>query len=375
MTTLTKYQPALTYVPSFDVTDVNSQRLYVVTGKISKSQYVRQCMGTSPEEVLYTIILFRNTSSNMGQKATDKECLPNFLTVLGPSPRSVYSELVDDKNADDETTAVDPFKGVYADAIRAFIARIVEDPQAKESTLAAFGDGKSFVKPADKSVKDHYERVVALCNYVDLLPGTRTNKLTRDEKRNIFFNTFPTSWKESFKRSAHDVTTVSVQTIKEWMSMQKRDVDKDYHRKKKDKERTNQGGKDKRKSTKKGGQSSGTTCSIHGGHKWKQCKLNPRSTNFDQASLDRHRANGGRGFQGRGRGGGRGYQGRGSSGRGFQARGGPPPRENYQNYQQDQYNNGPPTQIHTDQQSYAASAYPTQAPPSGHWHNNQYYQN
>ena len=166
MTTLTKYQPALTYVPSFDVTEVTTQRLYVVTGKLSKNQYVRQCMGTSPEEVLYTIILFRNTSSNMGQKATDKETHPNFLTVLRPSPRSVYSELVDDKNADDETEAVDPFNGVYANAIRAFIARIVEDPQAKESTLAAFGDGKSFVKPADKSVKDHYERVVALCNYV-----------------------------------------------------------------------------------------------------------------------------------------------------------------------------------------------------------------
>ena len=95
MTTLSKYQPALTYVPSFDVTDVVTQRLYVTANKISKNQYVRQCMGTSPEEVLYTIILFRNTSSNMGQKPADKECLPNFLTVLGPGPRSVYSELVD----------------------------------------------------------------------------------------------------------------------------------------------------------------------------------------------------------------------------------------------------------------------------------------
>ena len=85
-----------------------------------------------------------------------------------------------------------------------------------------------FVKPTDTSVKDHHERIVMLCNYLDLLPGTRESKLTRDEKRNIFFNSFPSSWKESFKRSAHDVTTSTVQTIKEWMSMQKRDVDKDH---------------------------------------------------------------------------------------------------------------------------------------------------
>ena len=61
--------------------------------------------------------------------------------------------------------------------------------------------------------------------------------MTRDEKRNIFFNSFPSSWKESFKRSAHDVTTSTVQTIKEWMSMQKRDVDKDHQKRKKEREK------------------------------------------------------------------------------------------------------------------------------------------
>jgi len=379
MTTLTKYQPALMYVPSFDVTENPIlQKLYVTVKKISKNQYIRTCMGTTPEEILYSIILFKNVAGNMGQQSTDDGALAGFLTLLGPSPRAVYSDLVIDTNTIagvDEGT--DPYGGDFAKAMTAFVARIVEDPQAKDSTLAAFGDGKSFVKPADSTVKDHHERIMVLCNYVDLLPGIRTLKLNRDEKRNIFFNTFPSSWKESFKRSAHDVTASTVQTIKEWMSMQKRDVDKDWNKKKKDKERlTNGNAKDKRKSAKKSGQASGTTCSIHGGHKWKQCKLNPRSTNFDQAALDRHRAN--RGSQGRGgRGGrgfqGRGFQGRGFSGRGFQARG--PPRENYQNYQhQDQHQmNGPPTTINMDQQSYAASSYPTQAPPSGHWHGNQYY--
>ena len=88
MTTITKYQPALTYAPAFDITDVVTQRLYVTVGKTTKNQYVRTCMGTTPEEVLYTTILYKNTSSNMGQKLDDKDkdALSGFLTILGPSP-------------------------------------------------------------------------------------------------------------------------------------------------------------------------------------------------------------------------------------------------------------------------------------------------
>ena len=379
MTTLTKYQPALTYVPSYDTKALpEMQRLYITVKKITKSQYIRTCKGTTPEEILYTLIVYKNTAANMGQKTSDDDALTGFLTVLGPISRATYSDLVVDMNVAAGTDEMDPFEADFTKAVTAFIARIVEDPQAKDSTLAAFGDGRSFVKPPEVTVKDHHERIMALCNYVDLLPGIRVDKLNRNEKRNIFFNTFPSSWKESFKRSAHDVTTSTVQTIKEWMSMQKRDVDKDQKRKRehKDKSHREKPGKTSKKRT----QTSNTVCSIHGGHKWRECKLNPRGSNFDQSALDRHRANGGgRGFQGRGRGGrgfqGRGFQGRGPSGRGFQARG-PPPRENYQNYQQhDQYHqhHGPPAVINTDQQSYAASSYPTQAPPSGHWYGNQYY--
>ena len=205
MTTLTKYQPALTYVPAFDIKESPvTQRLYVTVrrGNVSttKNQYDRVCMGMTPEEVLYTITLFKNTAGNMGQKTTNTGALANFLTILGPSPRAVYSDLVTDKNTDAAVALdTDPFAGNFDNEIELFIVRVVEDPQAKESTLAAFGDGRSFIKPTESTVKDHNEIIMVLCNYVDLLPGSRTSNLTRDEKRNIFFNTFPSTWKESFK--------------------------------------------------------------------------------------------------------------------------------------------------------------------------------
>lgn len=42
--------------------------------------------------------------------------------------------------------------------------------------------------------------------------------LSKDERRNIFFNTFSKSWKDAFKRAAHDVTNLSNKVIQDWMS-------------------------------------------------------------------------------------------------------------------------------------------------------------
>ena len=143
MTTLTKYQPALTYVPSYDTKAVpEMQRLYITVKKITRSQYIRTCKGTTPEEILYTLTVYKNTSANMGQKTSDDDALTGFLTVLGLIPRATYSGLVADTNVAAGTDEMDPFAGNFKTAVTAFISRIVEDPQAKDSTLAAFGDGK-----------------------------------------------------------------------------------------------------------------------------------------------------------------------------------------------------------------------------------------
>ena len=67
------------------------------------------------------------------------------------------------------------------------------------------------------------------------------------------------------------------------MIVKKDDMDKEYNKKKKEKE-----AKKDEKPTKKGKQNSSNICKIYGGHKWKQCKLNPRSFNFDQEAYNRY---------------------------------------------------------------------------------------
>ena len=71
--------------------------------------------------------------------------------------------------------------------MEAFILHIAEDPQAKESVVAAVGGNKPFLKPADVSVRAHQERIAVLCHYVNLLLGTR-GELSPAESR-IFFST------------------------------------------------------------------------------------------------------------------------------------------------------------------------------------------
>jgi hypothetical protein len=357
MTTISKYESSLTYKPSFNANEERvNKKIYVTVDDQTKSQYMRMCMGTSPEEVLFTIRSFKNTVLDMGLELTDKQALPTFLSVLGSNPRQLYSDMVEELPRSNRPA----FNGDFKPATEAFIKAIVEDPKAKESVLIAFADGKTFAKPMDVEVKKHYERIMELCYFVDLLPGDRQEPLHREEKRNIFFNTFPKSWRDEFKQSAHDITTSTVQSIKEWMQGKKEVKDKEHSKKRKAKDNDS---KDK-KSNKKGKKSGANNiCSIHGGHPWKDCKLNRRSKNFNQAAYDRHQQSGGRGFQGgRGYHGGRGFQGRG--GRGFQGRGYQPRDQYYQHHhppQQEQYQNGPPSSIHTDQ-SHAASSY---HPPAG----------
>ena len=48
----------------------------------------------------------------MGQKLDDKEALLAFLTILGPSPRAVYQEMLNDKNLDDGTNLIEISQGV-----------------------------------------------------------------------------------------------------------------------------------------------------------------------------------------------------------------------------------------------------------------------
>ena len=83
-------------------------------------------------------------------------------------------------------------------AKKAWIANWVADTTAKETILYAWSSNKKYAKPAEESIPDHRARISIIWNYIKMLPGNR-GLITINEKKNLFYNSFPESWKTNYK--------------------------------------------------------------------------------------------------------------------------------------------------------------------------------
>ena len=93
-----------------------------------------------------------------------------------------------------------------------------------------------FNKPMDVSVEDHYRQMETICNYINLLPGTHPVPITKIERKNLFFNSLPIPWKETFKEM-HNLEKSTMSEIRNWMINKKGKVDKEEQKQKKQKEK------------------------------------------------------------------------------------------------------------------------------------------
>eukprot|EP00536_Pseudo-nitzschia_multiseries_P010535 jgi/Psemu1/26226/gm1.26226_g len=67
------------------------------------------------------------------------------------------------------------------------------DPDAKGTMIAAFKH-HHMTKPMDISKHDHFNRIGAILDYIDMLPGDNDVKLTEQQRKIMFFKTHPRSW-------------------------------------------------------------------------------------------------------------------------------------------------------------------------------------
>jgi hypothetical protein len=379
MSTVQKFELTLGYKIPYETssTEEKTMKVYLTDPDgATRSRYMRMCMGTTNEELLATVRLFRDALTDENLAHNDKQALPTFLKLLGPKPRTTYAKLIKGGRVDEDvhegtgrnrTTTRKPFGGDFTKATKELIKLTVEDPSAYQNIMRAFGDNKTFVKPPDVEVREHHDRITELCQFADLLPGS-TAPLTDEEIKNIFFNSFPMTWKEEYLDIGPDIETKSIMQVKQWMERKKRRADKDRSSNKKRKSQdVEKGDKKGNKSNKRFKRSNkGTSineCKIHGGHQWKDCILNPRSHKFSQAALDKHRQRKGQDGNQRNNN----YQ------RGFQKggdRGQNRSRDHYTNDNNSQHShekphNGPPstTQSSEHQHSYANAGVP---PPYGY---------
>ena len=66
----------------------------------------------------------------------------------------------------------------------------------KRKILYAWSSNKKYAKPSEENITDHRARISMICNHIDMLPGNR-RFLTSNEKKNLFYNSFPESWKKN----------------------------------------------------------------------------------------------------------------------------------------------------------------------------------
>ena len=136
-----------------------------------------------------------------------------------------------------------------------------------------------------KYIPDHWDRIIMICNYIDMLPGNR-GLLTSNEKKNIFYNSFPESWKTNYKLNGSNAEDDNIAQIEYYMEQQKKQADKQCKSRKQEHDKNNKD-KDKKVTFMKGQGCNGgeSICRIHGGHRWKNCRFNPQNTKHDPPAL------------------------------------------------------------------------------------------
>ena len=311
MATVSNYEPCLSLKAPFDPSSDDKVKIYTpIPGGEGRtaSDYIRKLTGTSVEEVCYTIRIFEDHVKNMSLPIN--QYIRKFVTLLGPTPRSKWNAMVANR-----ATAFPATSAGWASAKHAYLEVFTEDPDARETLLATFYDNSTFAKQSETSVADHEVRISELCDYIDMLPRpANVDNLSSIKRRNLFYNTFPKTWREEYARCNTMTSETTQQQIKEYMYRKKRSADKDHQRNKKDngqkqdQKKHGKGGKGKGGKPREGG----AICRIHGGHLWKDCYQNPKNKdspyNMGRGGGRGYFNNGGRGRGGRG---GRGYQGRG----------------------------------------------------------------
>ena len=352
MTTVSNYEPCLDYKVPFDDTGESKNTIKIYADRRTNF-YMRVLGGNSAEELFFTIKDFEHKADTYG--IDDDEKLLKFPTILGASARTKWRAMLRDLGPNPfpgPRTRHDPDQTTPWEKARlAFIQYWVEDPRARETILASFIDNsRRFIKPAEVEVRDHEDRISLICDYIDMLEKDKI--LDRQERTNIFFNTFPRSWKEEFQDTAKDIATASTRVVREYMTRKKKKLDREHTSNERKKEK-----KEKKTQSK-----SKEACKIHGancGHSWSECRRNPRNGGRG-SGRGRGRFGGrGRGFGGRGFG--RGYNNNDSnsqySGRNYQ-------RNN--NQQGQNYYNDDNSTIHT-KDGYFQNGMPPPPPASGRW--------
>ena len=309
-------QSVIKYKPSFVKSELVRTKLKIVATKEEEMCVTFDTGGI--EILLYVIEDFRLVMESLA--ITDTVAKDKFFKkILGHGPSEKWKKLKA-KNFYVDTV----IEGVttvtkFDKALNGFIATYCTSQDPK-GDLIEYLKSTHCMKPREKSVAEHQDRLEELMRYSTHLEGTRAD-LSESEQKLILFGSFPIAWQINWKRTQRRIQDATVEEMMIYMNQEKEISDSTSTRNHRTDDHTGRGGRGNRggRGRGRGGRGRGrgredrrqgrggyelTRCTQHQGqHLWKECPDNRRSDAYKRAN-----GNGGRGRGRDGRGRGRGYE-------------------------------------------------------------------
>ena len=183
---------------------------------LQKKETIRKFQGKSVEELLYTMDEFFTKARDIDMDI--EQMWEEWPKIQSHGPRKVWERL-----KEDNTYALTQHG--LRDAINDYLRNWTKDPRARNTIIKNFQ--KKFRKPMEADIHDHYVRLDLLMDYIDQLPTTTvTPKITEEDRKDFFFESFPVKWREEFVAGSRvDFYNATVEDIKQFMIMRKKKAD------------------------------------------------------------------------------------------------------------------------------------------------------
>eukprot|EP00536_Pseudo-nitzschia_multiseries_P016985 jgi/Psemu1/48810/gm1.48810_g len=212
----TQFQPCIQYKRTFDVTeDHDSHRIVVdyarATNRSAGKKNIRRVQNLEIEEILYTYDMFVDACDDLGMPVTRWHT--QWGQCLSRGPRKRWNETLAGRE-------IEHTKEGFKRTVRAYISAITPDPDAKGTMVAAF-EHQHMAKPMDVTEHDHFSRIDAILDYIDMLPGDDDSDLTEQQRKRMFFKTHPRSWQDAYMDTAVNFREVSILQIRDYMTRKK----------------------------------------------------------------------------------------------------------------------------------------------------------
>ena len=214
-------QSVIKYVPTFKKADLLRTKLKTVTPKAEELCVSFDTGGI--ENLLYVVEDFVIVMEALGVTDYD-ETFKFFKKLLGHGPAEKFRKLLSRNFYMDTVVRGRIIESKFQKATKGFIGMYCtsQDPRGD---LIEYLKSDKCMKPREKSVSDHQDRMEELMRYSSQLEGSRDN-LSEPEQKTILFHSFPVAWQISFKRTqTRSVQSSTVEDMMVYMNQEKEFAD------------------------------------------------------------------------------------------------------------------------------------------------------